>query len=192
MSEHDELAWRGRPLEEDYFRKKDLELIEKIRQSAAAERARTALGQKTGINDPQLVHELHELGFTPDTVALLPAMPIIEVAWAEGGVTKVEHELIVSLARSRGIEAGGAADQQLIQWLASRPSETVFSGARRLIRAILDLETPETRDVKSGNLAEYCEQIAAASGGVFGFGSVSAAERKTLASIAADLKARHA
>ena len=60
------------------------------------------------------------------------------VAWAEGGITKAERELILRLARSRGIEEGSAADHQLTEWLTSRPPEAVFAGARRLIRAMLD------------------------------------------------------
>src|SRR5688500_14462776 len=138
MPENDPLAKRGRALEDDYFRKKDRELIEKIRQAGAAERVRKDLGHKAGLDDPQLVQELLDLGFTPDTVPLLPLVPIIQMAWAEGGITKPERELILRLARSRGIEVGSAADRQLTEWLASQPPEAVFARARRLIRAMLD------------------------------------------------------
>jgi hypothetical protein len=97
----DTLHKRGRSLEDEYFRKKDRELIEKLRQAAATEQARQDLGRKAGLDDPELVKELQDLGFTPDTVGLLPLVPIIQMAWAEGGITKAERELIVRLARSR-------------------------------------------------------------------------------------------
>src|SRR5688572_15264531 len=117
MTEHDSLAERGRALEEEYFRQRDRELIEKMRQAAAAAEARAGLGEKTGIQDPALLDELRSLGFTPDTVVLLPLVPILEVAWAESGITGAERELIVKLARQRGVEENSAADAQLHQWM---------------------------------------------------------------------------
>jgi hypothetical protein len=190
MADHDAPSKRGRSLEDEYFRKKDLELIEKLRQSAATEQARQDLGRKAGLEDPTLVKELQDLGFTPDTVGLLPLMPIIQMAWAEGGVTKAERELIVRLARSRGVEAGSAADRQLTEWLANHPAEDVFARARRLIRAMLESGAAPAGDLKADDLVKYCEEIASASGGILGIGRISAEERALLASIAADLHAR--
>ena len=66
MPDRDAFAERGRSLEEDYFRKRDRELIEKIRQAAAAEEIRKDLGHKTGLDAPELLQELHDLGFTPE------------------------------------------------------------------------------------------------------------------------------
>ena len=140
----DAISKRGRSLEDDYFRKKDRELIEKIRVAAAADQARQDLGRKAGLEDPELLQELLDLGFTPDTVGLLPLVPIVQMAWAEGGITKPERELILRLARSRGIEAGSAADHQLTAWLTDQPSEAVFTRARRLIRAMLDSGSAQT------------------------------------------------
>src|SRR3990172_9350202 len=106
MPDRDAFPGRGRSLEEDYFRKKDRELIEKIRLAAAAEQVRKDLGRKTGLDAPELLQELHDLGFTPDTVGLLPLVPVIQMAWAEGGIKTAERELILRLARSRGVEVG--------------------------------------------------------------------------------------
>jgi hypothetical protein len=190
MPDHDAFAKRGRALEEDYFRKKDRELIEKIRQAAATERARKDLGQKAGLDDPQLVQELQDLGFTPETVGLLPLVPIIQMAWAEGGIAKSERELILRLARSRGIEVGSAADRQLTEWMTNQPAEAVFTRAKRLIRAMLDSGAVRSVDLNADDLVKYCEEIASASGGILGIGRISAEERALLSSIAADLNAR--
>src|SRR5919109_3881288 len=108
MPNDDIFAERGRSFEEEYFRKKDRELIEKMRQAAASAQARAELGARTGLNDPQLLAELEALGFTPDTVELLPLVPLVQVAWAESGVTPAERNLIVKLARARGIAEGSA------------------------------------------------------------------------------------
>ena len=186
----DAFTKRGRSLEDDYFRKKDRELIEKIRVAAAADQARKDLGRQAGLDDPELVQELLDLGFTPDTVGLLPLVPIIQMAWAEGGITKAERELILRLARSRGIEAGSTADGQLTAWLTEQPSEAVFTRARRLIRAMLDSGSAQSDALNAGDLVKYCEDIASASGGILGIGRISAEERALLSSIAADLNAR--
>jgi hypothetical protein len=184
------LSDRGRSLEEDYFRKKDQELIEKMRHAAAAEQARSDLRRETGLDDPALLDQLRDLGFTPETVRLLPLVPVLEVAWVEGGVTPAERELILRLAKTRGIEEESPAGQQLTTWLGERPGAAVFAGARRLVRAMLQSAPAGTDDLSADNLVQYCEQIASASGGMLGIRRISSEERALLSSIAADLKGR--
>ena len=190
MADKDMIRERGRSLEEDYFRKKDRELIEKMRQASTAEEDRRELAKKFGVDDPALLQDLKDLGFTPETVSLLPLVPLLRMAWAEGGITSAERDLLVRLARSRGIAEGTEADRQLSAWMARQPDAAVFAHAGRLIRAMLDSRSPETSDLSADDLVDYCERIAAASGGIFGIGRVSAEEKKLLASIAEDLKSR--
>ena len=99
-----------RAREEEHFRKRDRELIEKLRQADAAARARRALEQEAGVHDPEVLRQLEELGFTPDTIALLPLIPLLQVAWARNGVSAAERSLVVTLARSRGIAADTEAE----------------------------------------------------------------------------------
>jgi hypothetical protein len=190
MTEHEFLDDRRRASEDDYFRKKDRELIEKMRQASASERAKSDLKAKTGITDPDLVKDLQDLGFTPETIAVLPLVPIVQMAWAEGGITSAERQLLVTLARQRGIASGSTADAQLSEWMTHRPSDEVFARATRLIRAMLDAGTPDATALSADDLIKYCESIAAASGGILGIGKISAEERDTLAQIARELKAR--
>jgi hypothetical protein len=182
----DIFAERGRSLEEDYFRKKDKALIDKMRAAAAADQKRADMGQKVGITDPELLQELEALGFTPDTVVLLPLMPLLQVAWAEGGISNAERAILVQLARSRGVADGSAADRQLGQWIAVNPGDAVFAQATRLIRAMLD--APAAGGVTADDLVKQAEAIAAASGGVFGINRISAEERQLLAALAEQLK----
>jgi tellurite resistance protein len=190
MAEDDFLDDRRRSLEEDYFRKKDRELIEKMRQASATERARNEMSAKTGLRDPELIKELQELGFTPDTIAVLPLVPIVQMAWAEGGITPAERSLLVKFARERGIVEGGSADRLLSEWMTNQPPASVFARAMRLIRAMLESGAPDGDTLTADALIKYCESIAAASGGILGIGKISADERATLAKIAAALKAR--
>ena len=195
MTDHDGLAERGRALEENYFRQRDSELIETQRLATVAERARDEMGRRTGIDDLAMLTELQVVGFTPETVTLLPVVPVLEMAWAEGGITPAERGLIVEFARSRGIEEHGVADEQLTAWIARRPDETVFQCARRLIAAMLSSGVSQAVGrMTASDLVAYCEKIAAASGGIFGLrvGRISAEERVLLSRLASDLESGEA
>jgi hypothetical protein len=187
MADKDSISERGRSLEDDYFRRKDRELVEKMRRAAVADEARKDLSSRTGLQDPEMLGELEALGFTPDTVSLLPLVPVIQVAWAEGDVSDAERTLLVQLARSRGITEGSAADRQLTTWLQRRPEPWVFERAMRLVRAMLASPGQESA-LTADDLVKYCESIAAASGGIFGINKISTEERALLATIARDLK----
>ena len=73
-----------------------------MRQRALAEQQLRELGESVGVTDPDVIHELAELGFTPETVKLLPLIPVLETAWAGGGVTPKERQMVVDFARARG------------------------------------------------------------------------------------------
>ena len=190
MSNNDGITDDVRKREEEYFRRQDKELIEKMRRASAAAQERLALETQTGIHDPEMLQQLQDLSFTPGTIALLPLVPVLQVAWAEGGISTAERTAIVALARSRGIGAGSEADHQLTAWLEQRPSADTFRKATRLIGAMVDHPGEGIQDITADDLLKYCEQIAHASGGIFGIGSVSAEERAALQQITQQLKAR--
>jgi hypothetical protein len=189
MADPNPLAERGRSLEEDYFRKRDRELLERMRAAAAADEARKQLGSLTGLEGAD-VEELRTLGFTPDTISLLPIVPLLQVAWAEGGVSAEERTLILELAHSRGVTDGSAAAAQLTRWLSEAPPASVFAGATRLINAMIDAPGSATGGLTREDLLAYCEQVAAASGGFLGMKKISAEERALLTTISQDLKKR--
>jgi hypothetical protein len=189
MSDANPLGERGRSLEEDYFRRRDRELIERMRAASAADEARRQMGSLTGLQAAD-VQELEGLGFTPDTIVLLPLVPLLQVAWAESGVSPEERRLIVDVARARGIAEGSGADAQLSRWLAAPPSPTVFAGASRLMSAMLDAPGSVGRGLTADDLVAQCEEVAAASGGFLGIKKISTEERALLTTIAQDLKKR--
>ena len=189
MADPNPLAERGRSLEEEYFRRRDRELVERMRAAAAADAARKELGSATGLNDTD-VDELRALGFTPDTIGLLPLVPLLQVAWAEGGVSAEERALIVQLARARGIGEGSAADAQLASWMKDAPPASVFAGAARLVSAMLDAPGSASAGLTRDDLVAYCEQVASASGGFLGIKKISAEERALITTISQDLKKR--
>ena len=184
----DDPSGRNRTNEEVYFQKRDRELIEQMRQRAKAQQELRELGEKVGVTDPELSRELAEMGFTLDTVKLLPLIPVLEMAWAEGEVTAAERKMVVDVARGRGIEAGGTADLQLADWLDRRPEDSVFRRAGRLINALF--ESGGRFHITPDDIIKYCEAIADVSGGLFGIRRVSSDERATLSRIASEIKSR--
>jgi len=186
----DYLNERERSMEDDYFRKKDQELIEKMRQAAALERRTSEFIARIGVSDPAILADLKDLGFTPDTVAILPLVPVVEMAWAEGGITAAERTMLISVARQRGLLEGSPADLLLASWMENKPSPETFARATRLIRALLDSGVAPVGSMTADEIIKYSESIAAASGGIFGFGKISSEERATLGKIVSALKAK--
>ncbi len=188
MSEKNIFAEREHWLEEEYFRKKNQELIEKLHQQQAREADLQKLSEVTGVHDHDALAALQSLGFTAETVQLLHIVPLVEVAWAEGGVADRERELIYRIAQSRGIEPGSVAYEQLTRWLDQRPPERFFENALRAIRVVLEPLPPELREASRRDLIGYCSQIASAvTGGIFGRGQISDEERMLIAHIASEI-----
>lgn len=188
MTDRDAFAERGRSLEEEYFHRKEREVIDKMRVRAAAEEQRRLLGEKAGVADEDVLRDLQDLGYTPETVMMLYLVPVIQTAWAEGGISEKERALIVKAARSRGITEGTPCDQQLNMWLSKRPSDEMFEKTLRAIRTILQAQTADTRDASEKDLLSLATAIASASGGIVGFRSVSDEERQILSHISDELK----
>lgn len=188
VTDKDAFAERGRSLEEEYFHRKERELIDKMRVRAAADDERRRLGEMAGVADEEVLSDLQALGYTPETVMMLYLVPVIQIAWAEGGVSQKERDLIVKAARSRGITEGTPCDQQLNLWLSTRPSDEMFEKSLRAIRTLLQAQPADARDASEKDLLSLATAIASASGGIVGFGAVSAEERQMLSHINDELK----
>ena len=188
MSEKDIFVEREHWLEEEYFRKKNQELIEKMHERQAHEADRQRMAEATGISDQEVLEALYDLGFTADTVGLLHLVPLVEVAWAEGGVADRERDLIFKVAASRGVEPGSVAHRQLSQWLDARPSERFFENTLRAIRVVFDLLPADQRVASRRDLITYCSQIAeVVEGGILGRGRITDEERMLIAHIATEI-----
>jgi hypothetical protein len=184
---------RKKGQEEDYFRKKERELIEKMRRRREAETERQQMAEALGVGDDEVLRDLQEMGYTRELVPLLHLVPLVQVAWAEGNVSQRERELILQAARSHGVEPGSLPDQKLDEWLDQRPSGEFFERTLRVLGALLQALPPEQREASRKNLISYSTNVAAASGGILGLGNkISNEERALLESITAELERGHA
>jgi hypothetical protein len=176
----DALADRRRASEEDYFRKRDSALIEEIQKRVERDAARRRLSQRLGITDDELLNKLVDLGLSDEIAPLIHILPLLQVAWVEGTLSPRASQQIVEAARGRGIEEASVADRQLAEWLRSKPSDALYDVALAATRAILQAFQASERESAIESLLERGTAVAAASGGVLGFGKISALERNAL------------
>ena len=189
MNSKDFLQARERALENEYFRRRDLELIAELRRQGRLERDRRVLKEELAIADPELLAHLQDIGFSPDNLVLLHLVPMVEVAWAEGEVTARERELILVLAERRGVAMETPVYQQLVGWLEHEPTPDFYETALDAIRATLDREDETARQADLKDLVEWSIRIAEATGGILGMAKVCREERECLQRITKRLTA---
>ena len=184
---------RKRSSEEEYFLKKEQELIEKLRQKAKAEAHRKSLAEAVGIENEQILDVLQDMGFDRETVMLLYLVPLLDVAWSDGSLSGEERALVLEAAQSHGVGEGHPAYEKLQGWLAAKPPKETFDRALQVIRDLMGFQTAEQRQISGQKLVDACERIAAASGGFLGMGSkVSSEEKAVMKRVAAAIEAAHA
>lgn len=176
----DAMAKRGKGLEEEYFHRKEKELLEKLRKKREAEAQVKELGEASGISNDDILKTLQELGYTRETVSLLHLVPLVSVAWADNKVSGPEREMILEAARLHGVAEDGAAYQQLNDWLTNRPSDEFVNQTLRVIADLAGTDRPDEKKIDREKLLELSTRVAAASGGILGLGSKISAEEQTL------------
>lgn len=177
--------------EEEYFHKKEQELIEKMRQRVSKEEERRELAEFFFVEDAEILDDLQELGYSRQTIFLLFLVPIIHVAWIDGSVTEKEREAIIEIATARGMDKGSPAESMLLDWLNNRPPDEFFEKTLRLIRNILKTRPNSVRLIREQTLAHYCSVVANASGGFLGCGKVSAAQEELIRKITSESQRNH-
>jgi tellurite resistance protein len=183
---------QGRLQEEEYFRRKDAELTLALQRKEAAHKERAEMKHAAGIADDHLVEELQATGYDRETVRVLHLMPLLQVAWADGEISKEERLHILEAARLHGVEPDSRAHRRLESWLEHRPGDGFFRRSLRAVRAVLHAMEPEQKHARKRGLLSLCTKVASASGGFFGLGSkISAAERALLAEIASEVEHAH-
>ena len=178
---------RERALEDEYFWRKDRELMERLREKGRLEEERRQLQEKLGSVEEEVLTELQTEGFAPENLGLLHLIPLVEVAWAEGEVTPRERELVLALASRRGMSEETAAYRQLIGWLDRRPDDHFFDTAYNAIRGMLSTQNEAERAETEHDLLEWATKIAEATGGILGMVPACRDERECIKRIAARL-----
>jgi hypothetical protein len=160
MEKHSVLTRRERALEEAYFRAQDARLLEKLRAQATLGELANALKEKLEVDDPQLLLRIRDLGLTQETGAALLLAPFVQVAWAEGSVSKHARSLVLEIATLRGLDPHSPAYATLAKWLEHRPSDDLFETALTTIREGLSVLTPVEQDERIRRIIWVCRRVA--------------------------------
>ena len=120
-----------RTREDHYFLKQEQQRLEEMRRKSAREAEISRLMEAFGIREQELVRELADAGFDIETFRLLYLVPLVQVAWSDGGVSPRESDQVLGIAGLHGIKAGSAAHERLVAWLTERPSDQFFQACLR-------------------------------------------------------------
>lgn len=171
------LRERGRSLEEEFFRREDAQLVEKLRQAAQRESAREALARASGVKNPEVLDRLIDLDIRPATVTALSLVPLVEVAWADGSLDANERRAVLERVGTAGFAPGSIERAVLETWLTRKPDPKLLTAWAHLVQGLCEqLDRAEVAALKAG-LLDQARAVAGASGGSRGLRSkVSAAE----------------
>lgn len=171
--------------EDDYFYRRDRELLEKLRSATVEKERRQALEAATGISDPGLLEELDDLGVGVASIAAVSLIPMVLVAWADGAVDGKERKEMLKIAAGKGVEPGSPAHDLLEHWLTHAPDADLFETWESYVAAMLPKLSEGARAKLKEEFLDQCEATARASGGVLGIGSVSSKEEAVIERIGA-------
>jgi hypothetical protein len=181
MSSDFSLDKRTKELEDAFFLKQDQKLIEELRKMKALEETKENLRQASCIHDDRILEKLVELDIQAEMVAALTAVPLIEVAWADGQVDDKEREAILNAAGESGIELSSNCHSLLTQWLTHKPDPKLMEAWTHYIEGLCAAMKEEDRERLKKDLLDRARRVAEASGGFLGLASkISAQERNML------------
>ncbi|QDT02094.1 hypothetical protein K227x_04650 [Rubripirellula lacrimiformis] len=187
MYEKDVLHRRGQALEDEFFRRVDHKLGEELRAKMDRDEARIQLASATGFQDEELLDHLIDAGFSQASIAALALVPAVFVAWADGNVTPAERQVILHAALRRGVKQEPSAFAMLEDWLHVQPSDLLWSLWTEYSRAVYQSVKPAFAAILQNEILRLATVVAEASGGTFGRGQISPAEKTILDQIAAGL-----
>jgi hypothetical protein len=157
---------RERAEEAAYFLQRDAKLIEKLREKAKLTEVAHALAEKLHVDNPDLLRRIVEFGVTLDTGAAFLLSPLVEVAWADGHVSREERDTVLRLAAERGVEPGTPDQAQLLKWLDARPPTGLFETALEAIAVGLSVLPRDEADERVARTLTACQLVADASEGI--------------------------
>lgn len=170
-------------LENEFFLQKDQKIIENFRMLREMQESKLNLSKVCGIRNDVVLQKLVELKVTPEALASLYLVPLVEVAWADGEVDEDEQKAIMSEALKMGMEKGSVDYDLLNQWMTITPNPALLTAWEHYTRGLFELLSTEERNTIKSEVMVHARAIADASGGILGLGignRISDAEEKVL------------
>lgn len=184
MSHHDAFDSRRSGFEEAYFKSKDAELVAKLRQVFEAKRTKEELSKASGITNAQVLDRLVQAHVDGRMLTAFKLYPLVEIAWADGSVDKVEADAVINAAVKHGIEQGSPALDRVKTWLKDGPTADARAAWYMYAAELRNVLTPAELNAFREDLLKTARHVAELSGGILGmFFTVSKGERTVLSKI---------
>jgi len=158
----------------------ELELQKELIKALAIESEKQELIRSTQIEESELLSRLLKAGFCSKSLSALELFPIAFVAWASGSVTDSERKAVLGSLVDYGLLVNQASNDRFQGWLETRPDRELFLLWKDYITAKLSPVSNEVRHAVGIRLLKKSMQVAIASGGLLGFGTICIAEQVIL------------
>lgn len=156
---------RGKSFEAEYFGRKDAQLIEKLKTVFHRTVDRETVRKATRIQDERLLENLVALNLSGDLMVAFNLLPLVELAWADGGVDDREVRAVMRAAEAQGLVPESRAYSLIEFALRHGPNpearEIWYHYANELKRTLTAAELGEFRR----DLLEHARVVASVSGG---------------------------
>jgi len=156
---------------------RELELQKKLIAALAFESEKQELIRSSQIEEPELLSRLLEAGFHSETLSALELVPIAFVAWASGSVTDPERKVVMSSLEDFGLLFNQASSDRFRGWLNARPDRELYVLWKDYLTEKLSSMSSEVRHAAGIRLLKKSTEVAMASGGLLGFGTICDAEQ---------------
>jgi hypothetical protein len=184
IGHHDAFESRRTSFEEGYFRKKDVELVEKLRAVFQSKHDREELRRITGITSEEVLDRMMAVHVKGEMLTAFKLLPLVEIAWADGVCDKREGEAVVRAAVKYGIAPDSSALQQIKGWLERGPDPEARKAWLMYAAELRKTLTPAELKTFRDDLLSTAREIASLSGGILStFFTVSGNEKDVLKKI---------
>ena len=174
-----------RSMEDLFFYENDQRLIEAKKALKQMQETKENLAKISGIQNEAVLQKLVALDIRPETLATLFAIPLIEVAWADGEMHEKERSELRKFAESTGLRNKNIDHKIISIWLKEKPDPALLEAWVHYVQALSrQLSKEECLALKEDVLAD-ARVIAEAAGGFLGFGKFSKEEQNMLAKLEA-------
>jgi hypothetical protein len=173
----DPFAERRKSLEEVFFKERDRQLLEKLRNELSTLEERKNLAHVTGIVEQQVLDHLVKAGVSPETLTAVVMIPLVEVAWVDGSVSAEERDAVLNAAAAEGITRNSASHDLLKTWLVERPDPNIIATWKEYVREVSRAMPPHVVAKFKHTMIQRATRVAESAGGFLGLATLSKFER---------------
>jgi tellurite resistance protein len=172
-------------MEESFFAKQNEALRLRLKEMDEARRKKEAFTAASGITDEDVIEKLASLNIGSDTLAALSVVPLIAVAWADGGIDAQERIAVFSKATELGLDKHNIGYQRIERCLTEKPPPAdLFAAWKAYIGALSATLSDEARRTLKMEVLDRARTVAEAAGGFLGVGrKISAQEAQVIKEI---------